>query len=299
MQQGGPSSPSCSSPLSLPLRHLSSAPCTSDSAAPARRKHEVRPDSTTSGFSRMQSILSFYLCLLLCLSLGLACVVFVCLWSSQWRGSFSWDGSDLEFNWHPVLMTTGLVVMYGYGAVVYRIPLTWGENKLPWKLLHAAFMLLALLLSVIGLCAVFDFHNAKSIPNLYSLHSWIGISATSLFAFQWVAGFAGFLLPCSPVSFRKLLKPVHVWLGGSIVTLSIAACISGINEKLFFVLKGDNQTQPYSKLPPEALLANTLGLLIVAFGLVVLRILSNRNWQRPDPRLEETTYSPLNQEEND
>lgn len=53
---------------------------------------------------------------------------------------------------------------------------------------------------------------------------------------QWVAGMAGFLLPCSPISLRKRLKPMHVWLGGSILTLSIAACISGINEKLFFVL---------------------------------------------------------------
>lgn len=70
------------------------------------------------------------------------------------------------------------------GAVLYRVPLTWGQNKLPWKLLHAAVMLLALVLSVVGLCAVFDFHNAKNTPNLYSLHSWIGIAATALFAMQ-------------------------------------------------------------------------------------------------------------------
>ena len=70
------------------------------------------------------------------------------------------------------------------GAVVYRIPLTWGHNKLPWKLLHAALMLLSLILSVVGLCAVFDFHNANGTPNLYSLHSWIGIAAVALFAMQ-------------------------------------------------------------------------------------------------------------------
>ena len=70
------------------------------------------------------------------------------------------------------------------GAVLYRIPLTWGQNKLPWKLLHAALMLLALILSIVGLCAVFDFHNVNKIPNLYSLHSWIGIAATALFAMQ-------------------------------------------------------------------------------------------------------------------
>ncbi|KAG7240001.1 hypothetical protein INR49_028082 [Caranx melampygus] len=161
-------------------------------------------------------------------------------------------------------------------------------------------MLIALILSIVGLYAVFDFHNTSNIPNLYSLHSWIGIAATALFAIQWVVGVAGFLLPCSPVSLRALLKPIHVWMGGSILWLSIAACISGINEKLFFVLKGTtNGTQPYSKLPPEALLANSLGVLIVAFGLVVLKILSERNWRRPDSRPEELAYSPLLQEENE
>lgn len=70
------------------------------------------------------------------------------------------------------------------GAVVYRIPLTWRQNKLPWKLLHAALMLLALILSIIGLQAVFYVHNAKGIPPLYSLHSWVGIAATALFATQ-------------------------------------------------------------------------------------------------------------------
>lgn len=74
------------------------------------------------------------------------------------------------------------------GAVVYRVPLTWGQNKLPWKLLHAALMLGSLIMSILGLCAVFAVHNAKNTPNLYSLHSWIGITAIILFALQ-VPGF--------------------------------------------------------------------------------------------------------------
>lgn len=244
----------------------------------------------------MRSVVSFYICYMLCLCLGLACVVCVCVWNSHWRQGFAWDGTNQQFNWHPVLMVTGLIVLYGNGAVLYRVPLTWGQNKLPWKLLHASLMLLALILSIIGLCAVFDFHNAKSIPNMYSLHSWIGIAATVLFALQWTVGVAGFLLPCSPLPVRKLLKPIHVWLGGSILVLSLAACISGINEKLFFVLSG---TQPYSSLPPEAVFANLLGVLIVAFGLVVLKILSNNNWQRPDSRPEDTGYTPVIQDESE
>ncbi|KAM4577018.1 lysosomal membrane ascorbate-dependent ferrireductase CYB561A3 isoform 3-T3 [Odontesthes bonariensis] len=298
--QSGPSSPSCCSASDcFPLGHRNTAARGSDTL-PQPQKHEVSPRKTLTDPSRMRSIWMFYSCYLLCVGLGVACVACVCAWNSRWRGGFAWDGSSLQFNWHPVLMVTGMVVLYGNAAVLYRIPLTWGHNKLPWKLLHAALMLLALILSIVGLCAVFDNHNANKIPNLYSLHSWIGITATALFAMQWAAGMAGFLLPCSPVSLRKLLKPVHVWLGGSIVLLSIAACISGINEKLFFVLKGNtNGTQPYSGLPPEALLGNSLGVLLVAFGLVVLKILANSKWQRPDSRPEDMAYTPLLQEENE
>ncbi|KAJ8285941.1 hypothetical protein GJAV_G00032710 [Gymnothorax javanicus] len=239
--------------------------------------------TTFQEYSRMRPASLFYASYSLCLCLGFLCFVFVCYWNATWRKGFAWDGSPLHFNWHPVLMVTGLVVLYGNAAVLYRIPLTWGHSKLPWKLLHAAMMFLALLLSILGLCAVFSFHNANGIPNLYSLHSWLGICTAALFAAQWVMGMTAFLLPCSPMAFRRLLKPVHMWMGSIIFTLSIASCISGINEKLFFVLKGStNGTQPYSKLPPEALFANSLGILIVAFGLVVLLILSNQRWQRPE-----------------
>lgn len=268
--------------------------------ATRREKSEVRAGSRSASVSAMSPTVAFYLCYLLCLGLGAACVATACLWSSRWRGGFAWDGSALQFNWHPVLMVAGLVVVYGLGSVLYRVPLTWGQDKRPWKLLHGALMLLALVLAILGLCAVFDFHNANTIPNLYSLHSWVGVATAALFAAQWVVGGATFLLPCSPDSLRKIVKPVHVWLGATMLSLSAVACISGINEKLFFVLKGNsNKTKPYSQLPLEAVLGNSLGVLIVAFVLLVLMMLSNRKWQRPDSAAtEQPAYSPLLQEEN-
>ncbi|XP_027138023.1 cytochrome b ascorbate-dependent protein 3-like [Larimichthys crocea] len=95
-------------------------------------------------------------CLTYVLCLCLLCLRFV---TSQWRGGFSREGSGLQFIWHPVLMVSGLLVLYG--NVV-----TWMQKKHIWKLL--------------GLFAVFDFH----IPDLYSLHSWVGICTVVLFTFQ-------------------------------------------------------------------------------------------------------------------
>lgn len=63
----------------------------------------------------MRPGLTFYTFYLLLLALGVACVTSVCYWIVRWRGGFAWDGTHQQFNWHPALMVTGLVVVYGYG----------------------------------------------------------------------------------------------------------------------------------------------------------------------------------------
>lgn len=68
--------------------------------------------------------------------------------------------------------------------VVYRLPWTWKCSKLMMKLIHAGLNVLAFILAVISLVAVFDFHNVQNIPNMYSLHSWVGLIAVILFSLQ-------------------------------------------------------------------------------------------------------------------
>ncbi|NWR95349.1 CYAC3 protein, partial [Furnarius figulus] len=214
-------------------------------------------------------------------SLGVLCVALVGTWCQHWRGGFSLDGGIRTFNWHPVLMVTGLVVLYGAAALVYRIPATWSGPKLPWKLLHGGLALGAFVLTVLGLAAVFRFHNSNGIPNMYSLHSWMGLATVLLFSCQWAAGFGAFLLPWAPTWLRQLYKPIHVFFGSTILLLSVASCVSGINEKLFFSLK--NGTTQYKLLPAEAVFANTLGMLILLFGVLVVGALARPSWKRPDP----------------
>ncbi|XP_037373678.1 lysosomal membrane ascorbate-dependent ferrireductase CYB561A3 isoform X1 [Talpa occidentalis] len=176
----------------------------------------------------------FYLCCLALGSLGSLCILFTAYWMRYWRGGFAWDGTVFMFNWHPVLMVAGMVVLYGAASLVYRLPQSWLGPKLPWKLLHAALHLAAFTLTVLGLFAVFQFHQHGNIANLYSLHSWLGITTVFLFACQWLLGFAIFLLPWASTWLRSILKPIHVFFGVSILSLAVASVISGINEKLFF-----------------------------------------------------------------
>ena len=70
------------------------------------------------------------------------------------------------------------------GILIYRI--FRDQRKRTVKIAHAIIMIVALLSAVIALIAVFDSHNLVDPPtaNLYTIHSWVGISAVALFAFQ-------------------------------------------------------------------------------------------------------------------
>ncbi|XP_016085052.1 cytochrome b ascorbate-dependent protein 3 [Sinocyclocheilus grahami] len=175
--------------------------------------------------------------------------------------------------------------------VLYRVPLKWSR----WwcKLTHGGLLFVAVVLSVLGVRAAFDFHTANNIPHLYSLHSWTGISTVALFTLQWFVGLCAFLLPWTPLAVRACLKPLHIWMGIAIFTLSLITSLSGINEKLLLTLNGKNgsNTEPYTALPAEALFANSLGILVVIFGLLVLKILSNQKWKNPE--FENETDRPL------
>ncbi|XWS69468.1 hypothetical protein CRYUN_Cryun04dG0181600 [Craigia yunnanensis] len=52
------------------------------------------------------------------------------------------------------------------------------------KVVHLILQLAAFVLGVIGICAVFKFHDMTNVEDVYSFHSWIGIATISLFAFQ-------------------------------------------------------------------------------------------------------------------
>ncbi|KAM9663533.1 plasma membrane ascorbate-dependent reductase CYBRD1 [Trichechus inunguis] len=211
------------------------------------------------------------------LLVGFLSVIFTLIWVLHYREGLGWDGTGLEFNWHPVLLVTGFIFIQGIAIIVYRLPWTWKCSKLLMKSIHAGLHSVAAILAIIALVAVFDFHNAGNIPNMYSLHSWIGLIAVILYFLQLFLGVFIFLLPLASLSLRAILMPIHVYSGLLIFGTVIATALVGLTEKLFFVLKNP----AYNSLPPEGVFTNTLGLLILLFGAFIFWIVTRPQWKRP------------------
>ncbi|XP_060113262.1 plasma membrane ascorbate-dependent reductase CYBRD1 [Heteronotia binoei] len=227
----------------------------------------------------MEGYWLFLALLVSALLLGFLSVVFSLVWVLRYREGLAWNGAAAEFNWHPVLMVTGFVFVQGIAIIVYRLPWTWKCSKVLMKLIHAGLNTIALTLVIISLVAVFDFHNTAKIPNMYSLHSWIGLSAVILYSLQLVLGFAVFLLPFAPIYLRAKLMPIHVYSGLLIFGTVIATVLMGITEKLIFAL--NRGPTPYSTFPEEATFVNTLGVLVVVYGGIILWMVTRPHWKRP------------------
>lgn len=139
--------------------------------------------------------------------------------------------------------------------------------------------------SIPGLIAVFKYHQKNHFPDMYTLHSWCGMLAFGGYCIQWLLGLCFFLFPGASLSLRSRYKPQHVFFGLFLLVLSIAAGLLGILEMLLFKIRDQ-----YSSFAPEGVLANVLGLLLVAFGGVMGYILTREEWRRP-PLEEELALS--------
>ncbi|NXE00031.1 CY561 protein, partial [Chaetorhynchus papuensis] len=240
--------------------------------------------------------------------LGLTLLATTGAWLGRYRGGVAWH-SPLQFNAHPLCMVLGMVFLQGDALLVYRV--FRHEAKRSTKALHALLHGLALVIALVGIIAVFESHQTKGIPNMYSLHSWCGMAAfvlyllqvragelltpqegrdsaasvTSPLSPQWLLGCGFFLFPGASFSLRGQYKPQHIFFGIALFILSITSCLLGITEMLLFKI-----SDSYSHFVPEGILANTLGVLLVAFGLVMCYVLTREEWKRP-PLAEEMALS--------
>ncbi|XP_066352570.1 probable ascorbate-specific transmembrane electron transporter 1 [Miscanthus floridulus] len=198
--------------------------------------------------------------------LAVAAIVLVLLWCIHFRGGLALRSQDkpLIFNVHPVLMVLGPIVLAGEAILSYRsLPLARDARKKVHLALHAA----GLAAGVLGVYAVFKFHVESGIPNLYSLHSWVGIAAITLYGVQWTAGFLTYFFPGASPATRRRTLPWHAVFGLLIFVLAIGTAQLGFLEKLTF-MQGPPLLLP--KYGAEALLVNFTAVIVLLLGVAVV-----------------------------
>lgn len=90
---------------------------------------------------------------------------------------------------------------------------------------------------------------------------------------------------------RVFYMPIHVFFGLFGFVLAIAATLMGISEKAFFAMPNSE----YSKFPSQALLVNCIGLLITAYGTLVVYMVTEPSYKR-EPLPEDTMLLTGNSE---
>lgn len=228
-------------------------------------------------------LVNFRLLYLVAQLIGVVLIILTLSWILLHLNGLSYDYStpSLIFNWHPLMMVIGMVFLYGnceclsttnqsvfhaffLAILIYR-GFRFGRKR-SLKITHATIHGLAFVFSLFGLIAVFDSHNyaVPKIPNLYSLHSWIGLTAIILFVCQYIMGFVCYLFPMLREPFRIFYMPIHIFCGLAGYVLALAAALMGLSEKAFFAMNN------YSQMPSQGLLINCIGMLLALFGTLVM-----------------------------
>jgi len=212
-------------------------------------------------------------------------------WCVTYRGGYGWK-TDLPkmFNYHPTMMIAGYVLFVGSGVMLYRLSRCCAP-RYALKLCHVILMLLAIPCIAVGFLAAAHARQTATvlvkgpnpIPpeirkqqrfvegmdlNFYSLHSWMGLAAMGLFAFQIGLGLMTmFIFMCCDTrccTFRAAIVPVHATIGMITFVLAIATCLSGLCQRAFFIF-GDR----YETKPNESYIINYIGA-----GLILLMVLT-------------------------
>ncbi|PNX75154.1 putative transmembrane ascorbate ferrireductase 3-like protein, partial [Trifolium pratense] len=165
---------------------------------------------------------------------GIISIILLLVWLVHYREGIDYDSDDgfRVFNVHPLMMFLGFIFLVGEAIMAFQtVP---GERP-KGKFVHMTLHLIAIVLGIVGLCAVFKFHNMGNIADVYSLHSWIGISTFCLFGLQWLIGLITFMFPGAQAQTRARMLPWHRASGRVLLFMAICAAETGLMEKAGFI----------------------------------------------------------------
>ncbi|KAJ1387831.1 Cytochrome b561/ferric reductase transmembrane [Sesbania bispinosa] len=191
---------------------------------------------------------------------GVLAIILLLVWLLHYRDGIDYDSDNGSrvFNVHPLMMYLGFIFLAGEAMMAF---LTIPSERQMRKFVHMTLHLIAIILGIVGLCAVFKFHSMAHIANVYSLHSWIGIGTFCLFGLQWIFGLITFMVPGAQGPTRARVLPWHKAGGRALLFMAICDAETGLMEKSNFL-----GLKPYQR---ETHLVNFTGLAILLFGVFV------------------------------
>uniref|UniRef100_A0A914YXJ1 Cytochrome b561 domain-containing protein n=1 Tax=Panagrolaimus superbus TaxID=310955 RepID=A0A914YXJ1_9BILA len=203
------------------------------------------------------------------------------------------DEPKLEFNFHPMLMSFAFIFINGEAITLYRGCRYVAKKRT--KAAHGILQFSGLILASFGLKAAWDSHNyeAKPIPNLYSFHSWMGITTFSIFILQFLGGFLTYALPYASMDLRKKAMPYHRLGGIVILLMTLTSAMLGYSEKAAWAFKCWTVDK---KFCPILFFGNIFALSMVCYVITVFLIVIQPEWIRKP--LPGEGPVPVNEEES-
>lgn len=210
----------------------------------------------------------------LSLSTAFCGLILLSVWMLKLRSGVNVSDADGLTNLHPLMMYTFMVTVNMYSVMVYRTHFHRSKSFLKW--MHTILMGVSLTASLLGVIAIFRAHAIRSIPDWYTLHSWIGTMTMALYVSQFLAGFLAFLKPGFSPQIRAALMPWHRFNGTALVVLAGLAAITGMTELVLFKDIAD-----YKSFKPITYLVNFSGISIIVSVAGVVYLLTEPNYLRP------------------
>ncbi|XP_017411633.2 probable ascorbate-specific transmembrane electron transporter 1 [Vigna angularis] len=170
---------------------------------------------------------------------------------------FSSSNPTKIFNLHPLLMVIGFILVGGEAIMIYKSA---AKKSRSVKVVHLLLHLVAMVAGVLGITAVFKSKKEVGLPDMYTLHSWLGMSAICLFGLQYIIGFFSYFFPGAEMSTRASLLPWHRFMGMAIFLLAVGTAETGLLQYFQFLHLFRSQ---------EALIVNFTALLLFLYAFFV------------------------------
>ncbi|MED6193670.1 hypothetical protein PIB30_021645 [Stylosanthes scabra] len=188
---------------------------------------------------------------------GFLGLILLLVWLLHYRGGIEYDSEnpDRVFNVHPFMMYFGFIFLVGQAIMTHHVATIEPTTR---KTIHAMLHLIAIVLGIVGICAVFKYHDMINLVDVYSLHSWIGLGTFCLFGIQWLFGL---MFMFGGRETRVGMSPWHIAGGRALLYMAICAAMTGFMNR-YAMLK----LLPHER---ETHLINFTALAILLFGVFV------------------------------